>query len=614
MTVVNRVNTSEAARALADLLNGNGRTRPVVVVTTPHGRAESWIDVSDIADQVGDIADIYVVPTGPHSWDLSNNLPAMTQVYGGAGRVYPVGHAWASEPRRSPLRFAYGASEGPRATNALIDDALRMATDAGLFDVVRAAGRAPLTGVVAGIVADRAMVKLDGRLGIVPDALAFPGLPLERTLQPGQEVSGLYDADSGWFDVRQSRLEPAVALASYDAGDVVLVKVEAVHADRATVFLHPLVPVELARGVVTSNPLDDLCDLLSAGEVLPARVLAAGDPWQLSLLDIDDDEEPVPAAALFAGGPPWLVIAVPVEHVTPAPPSEPIELVSFEDADVEDADVEDTVAASDDPEVGLAEAAAPDSISSSRPAPSPAMFDRNRAARPRPAPAPKSEPSPLPASPSASTKTMSLTIASLQSEVRTTGRQRDEVHAQAQGFAAELEHLRGELRQADDQVRRLTQQLEQSRAKLRRSRATSTAAESPTFADPEQGFRFLVERAWATRIPAAEQPACPLGTYALGTQFLPSLESLHGLAADRVADVVMEVVTGKAQHSAGRELHQLRVDDSGGSPPKVRDDGARAWRINLQSHTPAARRLHYWVLPDGSIELAKVGVHDDMSI
>jgi hypothetical protein len=46
----------------------------------------------------------------------------------------------------------------------------------------------------------------------------------------------------------------------------------------------------------------------------------------------------------------------------------------------------------------------------------------------------------------------------------------------------------------------------------------------------------------------------------------------------------------------------------------VREDGARAWRVSLQSNTPAARRLHYWVLPDGSIELAKVGVHDDMSI
>jgi hypothetical protein len=605
VTVVTRVNTSEAARALADLLNGSSRTRPVVVVTTPHGRTEPWIDVEEIVDQVGDIAEIYLVPTGPHSWDLSNNLPAMTQVYGGAGRVYPVGHEWASEPRRSPLRFSYSAAEGPKATSALIDDALHMATEAGLFDNVRTAARARLTGVVAGIVADRAMVKLDGRVGIVPDALAFPGLPLERSLQPGQEVTGLYDADSRWFDVRESRLEPDVALMSYAAGDVVLVQVESVEADRASVFLHPLVTVDVTHAAVTSNPLDDLSDLLTPGEVLPARVLTTGGEWQLSLLDIDDDEEPVAAAALFAGGPPWLVPATPADVPEPAvPATAPIEVVSFDvEIDVSDPDTEPDVL--DVP------------LTTSAPAvPSPAMFDRSRAVRPRPARAPAEAPveASAPAAESASTKSMSLTIASLQAEVRTAKRQRDEVHAQAQGFATELGHLRTELRQVEDQARRLTQQLEQSRTKLRKSRSSSSTADAPSFADPERGFRFLVERAWATRIPAAEQPSCPLGDYTMGTHFLRSLDSLHGLGADRVADVVMEVVTGKAALSGGRELHQLRTDDAGGLPQRVREDGARAWRVSLQSNTPAARRLHYWVLPDGSIEFAKVGVHDDMSI
>lgn len=605
MTVVTRVNSSEAARALADLLNGSSRTRPVVVVTTPHGRTDPWIDVDEIVDQVGDIAEIYLVPTGPHSWDLSNNLPAMTQVYGGAGRVYPVGHEWASEPRRSPLRFAYSAAEGPKATAALIDDALHMATDAGLFDNVRTAERARLTGVVAGIVADRAMLKLDGRVGIVPDALAFPGLPLERTLQSGQEVTGLYDADSRWFDVRESRLEPDVALTSYAAGDVVLVQVESVEADRASVFLHPLVTVDVTHAAVTSNPLDDLSDLLTPGEVLPARVLTTGGEWQLSLLDIDDDEEPVAAAALFAGGPPWLVPATPTNVAEPAAPATaPIEVVSFDvEIEVSDPDTEPDV-----PDVP---------VTTPAPAvPSPAMFDRSRAVRPRPAPGPAEAPAeaPAPAAASASTKSMSLTIASLQAEVRTAKRQRDEVHAQAQGFATELEHLRTELRQVEDHVRRLTQQLEQSRTKLRKSRSRSSTADVTSFADPERGFRFLVERAWATRIPAAEQPSCPLGAYTLGPDFLRSLDSLHGLGPDRVADVVMEVATGKASQSAGRELHQLRTDDAGGSPQRVREDGARAWRVSLQSNTPAARRLHYWVLPDGSIELAKVGVHDDMSV
>ena len=37
-------------------------------------------------------------------------------------------------------------------------------------------------------------------------------------------------------------------------------------------------------------------------------------------------------------------------------------------------------------------------------------------------------------------------------------------------------------------------------------------------------------------------------------------------------------------------------------------------RCNLQAGTAAARRLHYWQLPDGGIELAKIVYHDDFSI
>ena len=44
---------------------------------------------------------------------------------------------------------------------------------------------------------------------------------------------------------------------------------------------------------------------------------------------------------------------------------------------------------------------------------------------------------------------------------------------------------------------------------------------------------------------------------------------------------------------------------------KVREaDGATAWRVYLSD----SYRLHYWLLPDDSAELSKVGVHADMTI
>jgi hypothetical protein len=60
--------------------------------------------------------------------------------------------------------------------------------------------------------------------------------------------------------------------------------------------------------------------------------------------------------------------------------------------------------------------------------------------------------------------------------------------------------------------------------------------------------------------------------------------------------------------------HVLRTGEAGNDPAVQRSDGATAHRCAIERNTPAARRVHYWVLPDGSIELASVNVHDDASI
>lgn len=603
------VTTAEAARSLADLLNGNTRTRPVVVVTTPHGQDTPWIDIDDLADQVGDLAEVYLMPTGKHSWELSRNLPEMTQVYGGAGRVYPLGHEWASDPRRPPLRFAYGKEEGARATGQLIDDALRMATAAGLFDSRSTARRTRRTGIVEAIVAERAWVRFDGSLGLVPDALAFPGVPLERCVTAGQRLTGLYDPTSRWFDVRESRLTPEQALAPYAIGDAVLAQVETVAADQATVFLHPLTTTTLDREQVTSNDLDDLRDLMTPGEVLVVRVTALAPHWRLSMLDIEDWEVPVAAAALFPGGPPWLVPA-------PESPEPAVDLLSdlvpppFE-LPIEEPTEEAAQEAG--PESALDEPPQPGPTLPPRP--SPALLDRRRAGRPTPAPAePALTAGSTPGSTAGATRSMSLTISALKAQVAQLQRQRDELQPKASGLSLEVTHLKSDLHRAQAQVQHLEKQLEHSRAKLRKTRTTPAETSRVRFADREQGFRFLVEQAWATRIPPSEQAQCPLPRVVFGDLFLDSVEQLTGISAEKIADVVMEVLTGKAQQSAGRALHRLRVDEGGGSPQVVRSDGARAWRANLQTNTPSARRLHYWELPDGTIELAKVGLHDDTTI
>ena len=43
----------------------------------------------------------------------------------------------------------------------------------------------------------------------------------------------------------------------------------------------------------------------------------------------------------------------------------------------------------------------------------------------------------------------------------------------------------------------------------------------------------------------------------------------------------------------------------------TRPDGATCWRVALQVKAPQARRLHYWQLSNGLVELSSVRQHDD---
>lgn len=569
-----RVETDEAASALADRLNGSDRDRPIVVVTTPSGEREPWIDVSEIERQVGDLAEVYLMPTGPFTWSFSNKMPSMTQVFGGAGRVYPVGHAWATDLRASPLRFAYEADEGPRATDQLIDDAMSMAAMAGLTTDRRKSRRVRLDGTVGRIVANRALVKLaNGRLGNVSPGLAVPGVEIERVLSEGQAVFGWLGEDGAWFDVREMIVPQDVALAPYAVGDIVLAEVGEVGEASAELFIHPLVPVQIRRGEVTGNDLDDLRTLMTRGEVVAARVLATSPHWRLSMVDVDDDEEPVPAASLLRDGPPWLVQPDVLNLSAPPAQAEPALILG---------DVPPRVESQPIP--------APIQMAPSH-HPSPRLLDPNRR---------HLEPVSGPHTPPVDRGELERALA----EIDKLGRELD-------GFRQEIQLLRHERATFETRNQHLERQLADQRSRLRKAKRPVAETAPVTFADPEQRFRYSVLTAWATRTPVAEQATTPLGDYALSSDFLPSLERLEGISPEKVADVVFEIVTGRAKDLASRELHQYRESEAGSSAVVRRSDGAILWRASLQAKTASARRIHFWQVPGDTVELLHVGVHDE---
>lgn len=596
MAQVRKIRSDAEAVALAALLNGDTRTRPTIVVTTPAQSGRPHIDAAQVAADLGPLADVYLIETGPHTWTFSNRMAPLTQVYGGAGRAYPVGHGWTADPKRSPLRFAYDAEEGVRATRQLVDDGFAMAAAAGLLDRP-AAKRVKVAGVVRGIAAERAMVEIDTGLVTVPPQLAQPDVPIERVLAKGMVVSGWLDSATKWLDVRPSRRTPDDALAGYAVGDVVLALVGTVEADSAEVLLHPDVPVRVTRADVIADD-DDLRSLLSTGEVVAVRLTDVRPGWAATFFDSGD--APLPAPALYDGGPPWLEPALEQPAIEPEP--------------------EPAVVAAPPPPVAAPVAPSPapvpelveEPVAPPAPAgPSPFLLDKRR---PQPPSAPAPAAVPAAATPPPAVRDLSLTIDALKADNRHLGEQ--VVDLTARLHAVEVDHLQL-LHLRETQQKRIDHQereLQRLRTQLRKAKHGRVAEpdEGPRFADREQGFRHLVERAWASRIAPGEQGARPLGDYVLGAAFLDSLDAVAGVSADKVADVVVEVLTGLAETSAGRELHRLRTGRGGDDPPVVRDDGATCWRVALQLHTPSARRLHYWRRRDGVVELSRVVLHDDM--
>jgi len=560
-----RITTPDDAAALAAHLLDANRTRPVVVVSIPSGEAEPWINADDVADAVKDLAEVVVLPTDASSWRFSELMPEMTQVYGGAGRGYPIDLTWTHNPYASPLRFAYDAAEGVRSTDTLISDALRMAHDAGLV-APKSTPTVPAAGVLKQVVApSRGLVQLeDGNLATIWQELTAPDVPVDRLLARGMTVRGELDPEARRLDVTGMLRSGPDSLAHYLPDDVVLALVREVRPDVVHLALHPDVVLPVLKGRVTGNPQDSLDDLFSVGEVVVARVMRAGeDGLALRLDDVDEDDEPLPAPALLDGGPPWLLPPViePPTVVVPEPT-----------------------------------AAAPPVSAPTAPAP------------------------PSPPTPRGAVRDLSLTVDAARAKVERL--ERELLHATARVAPAdrEIADLRRAVQEHRDEIQRLREQVArqktqlrsrlQSASKAKRSAAVSLDAGDSEQVEPERQFRLDVYDAWLTRYSLPEREEHPLAPYRLGPEFLATLD-LEGVPRAKVLDVVVEVLNGLAATTRGRGQHPLRTGPGGSDPQRQRADGALCWRVALKKGAPSARRLHYWQLDD-HIELSSVRVHDDV--
>lgn len=176
---------------------------------------------------------------------------------------------------------------------------------------------------------------------------------------------------------------------------------------------------------------------------------------------------------------------------------------------------------------------------------------------------------------------------------------------------------RDELHVAEEEIRNLREQIAAARQRAREQRPVEPARRIETAPDPELAFRVEVLTAWHEHFPVdqSDRERYPLARYRLLSGWMDDIDALQPADRAKLPEVVAMVLCGRVRDINGMEDHQLRSGSGGSGPQRVRSsDGALARRTYVRRDTPNAARLHYWVQPDGTIDLASVRGHDYVGI
>ena len=178
----------------------------------------------------------------------------------------------------------------------------------------------------------------------------------------------------------------------------------------------------------------------------------------------------------------------------------------------------------------------------------------------------------------------------------------------AEQFAADADRARREAAHLTSQEKRLRSELRKAQATIRGLKARNQ--QPPVFTDPEQQLRHEVSLTYLEHVTEPDRPQWSMPTdYVIGPDFVRSLDALEGIDRSKVLEVIVDVLTERANQMAARAVRPWKESRAG--KQQRRADGAKAYRVNLQNNTPGARRMKYWQRADGRIELDFVGVHDD---
>lgn len=610
---------------LVEQLFAKTRREPICVVSIPVGVNEPLFDMERLLSETGDVCDTWILKTGDLSREFASRLPEKTEAYGSCARVYPPGTDWTLNPALTKMTFTYGESQISKVTERLISDIHAMAYLGGLYEKTHTAA-SKTTGKVMSLLAggSRAMVKLEsGAIATISQEFTFPEVPLEWVVKEGMELSGFYDQSQGRFQLDLESVKPADILKWFPDGTVTWALVQEVDRQKATLAIHPLLPLVMEKAAMSSNPKDRVDLFLAVGDIVPVRVIR--NPQgnvALRMDDIDDDEEPVESRPLIEGGLPWLT-------------EDRAMWVGQEELNVES--VEDFLAA-----VGLSIEQDLEPIASELGLDNPPLPATTVPLTPVPGPGLKAVTAPirqvvspsetielLPGmKPSVALSQANLRITALKAEVSQLQAQLRETKTQdALDLLYEQRYQISEVFEARESYKSkyllAREQLKEAKAKLKLAQSGQpqgplySVNRSRFFPTPEGANDWVLHEihlAWIERLGPQERLERPLpSTFTLGENFASSIEDLDNGQKNKAFKAIVDILTSSAIDLEVRNIHPLREGQGASARDVIRADGAICLRAYIEQQTASARRLHYWQKRDGSIELSRVVLHDDMN-
>lgn len=598
------INDASKAQWLVQELSDASGKKPWVVMSTASGEKKPRFDLDAIQAELAGIAKLAIVVDGEAPWTLSSLLVDYEDVYGGAARVYPAGYTPGSDLKPGPVRTLQRGQPSAKQTERLVSDALGLAYQAGVFDTKGERSRV-VEGCIRGFVGDhRALVDVDGGFASLAEETTYPGVPLSWLYKVGQTITGRYTPRDGRFLADTHKPTAEELTEHFPYGSVTWALVLETDRQKSALSIHPGHRFTVSKPEVCSNPLDRVDLLLNPGEVVPARLYRDQQGRTRLRLDDIDDEETILEALNFGAGP-WLV--------------DGRDLVDEDESE----DITYDTDRIDIPSPSVQQSASPngsESTSQAPPKPGPGSV-RVRAGSF--APAGDAEPTVDAGSGKNALESMKNQLHSTQGQLKVAQArlQRlggDKAEVLYNQVREERNQAITELNRVREQQRELRADLQELRKKLRLERGsghTSNAlSRQSRFAHPDHWFHEEVRRTWISLYTPQERQRWALDATAwtIGERFTDSVGELRDSQIRRLTKLVVHLVTGRNGEENLIESHPLRTADEVSSPPVTGADGAVCLRAYVEERVSQSRRLHYWKLPDGSLELSRVVQHDDM--